>query len=189
MAHCTHSSPADLALLESTGTAIASCPLSNAYFSSERQLSLSQVQQAGVKLGLGSDISGGYAIDMQHSMRWAVGISRMTQAQAAQQQQSAAVSVKVDPITWRQSIYLATQGGAVAMGEQDRCGGFSVGKAFDAQLVELGRAGSHVDWFDKADGSDTPLEELIEKWWCNGTPIDRKGVWVQGRRVRWLADQ
>ena len=180
MAHCTHATPSDLALMHTTGTAIASCPLSNAYFSSERQLSLSQAKESGVNVGLGSDISGGYALDMQQSARMAVAISRVTEAQTSSSHPAR------QPLTWRQSIFLATKGGAIAMGESDRCGEFSVGKAFDAQLIELGRPGSRLDWFERADGAETPLVELVEKWWCNGTPNDRKGVWVQGKRLRWL---
>ncbi|KPV72314.1 uncharacterized protein RHOBADRAFT_55799 [Rhodotorula graminis WP1] len=206
MAHCTHTTAPDLALLASTGTAIASCPLSNVYFSSERQLPLREAWTAGVKVGLGSDISGGYRLGLDDNMRWAVGISRMREGQRD--------AVRVAPedgeadegslaITWQESLFLATLGGAQALGldgDERRVGVLEVGSAFDAQFIALGDRRSRVDWFDLADeavdgqrdgeegataaaGHKVTLEEKVEKWWSNGSEVDRRAVWVQGRRV------
>jgi len=199
MAHCTHTTAPDLALLARTGTAIASCPLSNVYFSSERQLPLREAWTAGVKVGLGSDISGGYRVGLDDNMRWAVGISRMREGQRD--------AVRVMPehgeaekegslaITWQESLFLATLGGAQALGLDDnerRVGTLEVGSAFDAQWIKLGDSRSRVDWFDfegddeegaAAEGHRVTLEEKVEKWWSNGGEADRRAVWVQGRRV------
>jgi guanine deaminase len=133
-------------------------------------LPLREAWTAGVKVGLGSDISGGYRVGIDESMRWAVGISRLRAGAQGKEEESRA-------ITWKEAIYLATLGGAEAMGLDDRVGLFEVGKAFDAQWIE--RKGSRVDWFDRLD-----VEEKCEKWWCNGREEDRVGVWVQGRRLR-----
>lgn len=186
MAHCTHASAADLARLARTGTAISHCPLSNVYFSAERQLPLREAWQAGVKVGLGSDISGGYRVGLDENMRWAVGISRLRQGQGQH----------LDPerkrhiaITWQEALYLATLGGAQALGldQSKRVGTLEVGAAFDAQWIQLGSRRSRVDWFDlpASDGRPTKatLEEKLERWWCNGSEADRRAVWVQGRQV------
>lgn len=133
---------------------------------------------AGVKVGLGSDISGGYQLAIQDSMRWAVATSRSREGQR-QRKGEGSSSESTLAISWKEAIYLATLGGAQAMGMDKHVGSFAVGKSFDAQLIELGREKSRVDWFGEAD-----LEELIEKWWCNGREEDRVGVWVQGRRLR-----
>ncbi|GAA5977411.1 hypothetical protein JCM10908_004969 [Rhodotorula pacifica] len=188
MAHCTHVSAADLDRLSRTGTAISHCPLSNVYFSAERQLPLREAWQAGVRVGLGSDISGGYRVGLDENMRWAVGISRLRQGQGQhldpKQEQEQNVA-----ITWQEAIYLATLGGAQALGlDRDRkVGTLELGAAFDAQWIRVGEKGSRVEWFDLPDASGqvraVPIEEKLERWWCNGSEADRKAVWVQGRQV------
>lgn len=180
MAHCTHSSPADLSLLSTTGTSIAHCPLSNIYFSAEKMLPLREALSSGVKVGLGSDISGGYELEIQQSMRWALGVARIREGLRSNDKESKEESLA---ISWQEAIYLATLGGALALGMGDQVGSFAIGKSFDAQWIQLGRAGSRVDWFDDVEGK---TEELVEKWFCNGREEDRIGVWVQGRRLREL---
>ncbi|GAA5852286.1 hypothetical protein JCM9279_002490 [Rhodotorula babjevae] len=207
MAHCTHTTAPDLSLLARTGTAIASCPLSNVYFSSERQLPLREAWTAGVKVGLGSDISGGYRVGIDDNMRWAVGISRMREGQrdvvrvVAPERDGKEEEEGSLAITWQESLFLATLGGAQALGLDDgerRVGTLEVGSAFDAQWIALGDRRSRVDWFDLegpsvdesqdgeeggAGGHKVTLEEKVEKWWSNGSEVDRQAVWVQGRRV------
>ncbi|BGP41651.1 hypothetical protein JCM10449v2_005642 [Rhodotorula kratochvilovae] len=187
MAHCTHSTAPDLALLARTGTSIAHCPLSNVYFSAERQLPLREAWTAGVKVGLGSDISGGYRVGLDENMRWAVGVSRLREGRRAELaldggKESLAIS-------WKEALFLATLGGAQALGldVERKVGTLAVGAAFDAQWIQVGGRGSRVDWFDleEEDGEvrRVSTEEKVEKWWSNGNEADRRAVWVQGRRV------
>ncbi|KAM0789989.1 hypothetical protein ACM66B_005320 [Microbotryomycetes sp. NB124-2] len=174
MAHCTHATSADLDLLAKTGASISHCPLSNVYFSAEKQLPLREALQRGVAVGLGSDISGGYALGIDNSCRWAVGVSRLREGQKRQSDDETTLA-----ITWDESLYLATLGGARAMTMDHVTGSLEVGKSFDAQLIQLGRPASRIDVFDE----NVKLEELVEKWWCNGTEANRAGVWVKGRRI------
>ncbi|BGO93163.1 hypothetical protein NBRC10512_007585 [Rhodotorula toruloides] len=193
MAHCTHSTADDLARLSRTGTAIASCPLSNVYFSAERQLPLREAWNAGVKVGLGSDISGGYRVGIDENMRWAVGVSRLREGERQrdlresrrQEERSASLA-----ISWKEALYLATLGGAQALGldKERKVGALEVGSAFDAQWIQLGHPRSRVDWFDVEEEEGgvvkrVSTEEKLEKWFCNGSEVDRKAVWVQGKRV------
>lgn len=133
-AHCTFLSPPSLAHLSMRETAIAHCPLSNAYFSAE-PFRLREALQQGVKVGLGSDIAGGYSIDIMDAMRHAVLISRMREGsrivsrdQTSSMDSDSKESLAID---WRESLYLATRGGAIAAGLP--IGVFAVGSAFDAQ--------------------------------------------------------
>lgn len=193
MAHCTHSTADDLARLSRTGTAIASCPLSNVYFSAERQLPLREAWNAGVKVGLGSDISGGYRVGIDENMRWAVGVSRLREGERQrdlresrrQEERSASLA-----ISCKEALYLATLGGAQALGldKERKVGALEVGSAFDAQWIQLGHPRSRVDWFDVEEEEGgvvkrVSTEEKLEKWFCNGSEVDRKAVWVQGKRV------
>ncbi|KAI5480674.1 guanine deaminase [Pseudohyphozyma bogoriensis] len=174
MAHCTHSTPANLALLSKRGTSVAHCPLSNVYFSPEQAFPLREAWKANVSVGLGSDISGGYQVTLGESMRWAVGVSRIRAGAQSDEEKEKEGS---RAITWREAIWLATRGGYESLGIN--AGSFEVGKSFDAQLIRLGGKESRVDIFD-----ELPTEEFVEKWWCNGNEKDRVGVWVQGRRIR-----
>ncbi|GAA5841304.1 hypothetical protein JCM11251_001620 [Rhodosporidiobolus azoricus] len=188
MAHCTHSSPADLALLSRTGTSIAHCPLSNIYFSAEQQLPLREALEAGVKVGLGSDISGGYRTGIDENMRWAVGIARLREGARTEEQRKEKGASSL-AITWQESLFVATLGGAQALGldKSRRVGTLEVGAAFDAQWIQVGGKGSRVDWYDleEEDGSvkKVIMEEKVEKWWSNGSEADRRAVWVQGKKV------
>ncbi|KAK4051760.1 hypothetical protein OIO90_004584 [Microbotryomycetes sp. JL221] len=184
MAHCTHSTERDLDLLALDGASIAHCPLSNVYFSAEQQLPLREAIDKKIAVGLGSDISGGYALGIDNSMRWSVGISRLRQGQKSRGDKSPQTLT----ISWKESLYLATLGGARAMTTDYVTGSLEVDKSFDAQLIELDMPGSRVDLFEDAsiDESDQDkLEENVEKWWCNGTVADRKGVWVKGKLLWW----
>ncbi|TKA56687.1 hypothetical protein B0A53_01882 [Rhodotorula sp. CCFEE 5036] len=154
----------------------------------ERQLPLREAWQAGVKVGLGSDISGGYRVGLDENMRWAVGISRLRQGQG-QHLDAAEPGSNSVAITWQEAVYLATLGGAQALGldRERNVGTLEVGSAFDAQWIRVGGKGSRVEWFDLPDQDGqikaVSVEEKLERWWCNGSEADRKAVWVQGRRV------
>ncbi|BGP17908.1 hypothetical protein JCM10213_003915 [Rhodosporidiobolus nylandii] len=186
-AHCTHSTSSDLALLATTGTSVASCPLSNVYFSAERQFPMREALEAGVKVGLGSDISGGYRVGIDENMRWAVGVARLREGEDSRA--ATADGEKSLAVTWQESLFLATLGGAQALGldTERKVGTLEVGAAFDAQWIQVGGPRSRVDWFDLEDEDGrrrkVTVEEKLEKWWSNGSEADRRAVWVQGRRV------
>lgn len=113
--------------LRDSGVAIAHCPLSNAYFSAE-PFRLREALDQKVILGLGSDIAGGYSLDIMVAMRQAVVVSRMRQGSNLLQSENTDGDLSVD---WIEALYLATRGGANALGIPT--GVFEVGAAFDAQ--------------------------------------------------------
>ncbi|KAF6756928.1 hypothetical protein DFP72DRAFT_892737 [Ephemerocybe angulata] len=193
-AHCTYLTPPDLQRIVDSGTSIAHCPLSNIYFSSE-PFPLREALKMGVKIGLGTDVAGGYSLDMMNAMRNAVTVSRMrenrrlTEVRASS---SSSTNEVVDEqaslaITWTDSLYLATRGGGIALGGSWKdLGHFKVGAPFDAQQIKLvgeDREGvGALDFFDLAsDISPAGLSlEMVEKWWCIGDNRNRMRVWIQG---------
>jgi guanine deaminase len=116
------------------GTAVAHCPLSNAYFSSTEIFRLREALDRGVKVGLGSDIAGGYELGIQGVMRMSVAVSRLREGLLKRESQTsgdtAAKNLRID---WKESLYLATKGGAEAMGLPRGSGWFNIGAPFDAQ--------------------------------------------------------
>ncbi|KZV70192.1 Metallo-dependent hydrolase [Peniophora sp. CONT] len=190
-AHCTYLTPSELNRLAAAGTSIAHCPLSNAYFSA-RPFPLREALTAGVRVGLGTDIAGGYSADIMSAMRWSVGVARMRDG--ARVEMMSGTDMQLDDskrIDWKESLYLATKGGAEALGLKG--GAFEVGAPFDAQLIRLYdpetlQGVGPLDWFDLDTSSKLDLE-MVEKWWCLGDTRNRNGMWVQGQAVGSWATQ
>ncbi|KAL0961252.1 hypothetical protein HGRIS_006214 [Hohenbuehelia grisea] len=142
-AHCTYLDMQDLSRTAESGTAVAHCPLSNAYFSA-KPFPLREALDCGVKVGLGTDIAGGYSLDVMNAMRQAVVVSKMREGERQTSSKNSAAADKVElgqnaasipanlSIDWKESMYLATRGGALALG-LPKCGLFEVGAHFDAQ--------------------------------------------------------
>ena len=117
--------------MSQTGAAVAHCPLSNAYFSSTEIFRLREALDRGVKVGLGSDIAGGYDLGIQGVMRMAVAVSRLREGLLKRETgDDASLNPRID---WKESLYLATKGGAEAMNLPRGSGWFNVGAPFDAQ--------------------------------------------------------
>ena len=76
MAHGTLLTQADLDTFKARGVAVAHCPISNVYFGNA-VLPVSKLLQQQVKIGLGTDISGGYSPSIYQNIRQAVMSSRM----------------------------------------------------------------------------------------------------------------
>jgi guanine deaminase len=111
-------------------SAVAHCPLSNSYFS-EKPFPLREALDLGVSVGLGTDIAGGYSIDIMNSMRQAVAVSRIREGTRKISDDNKGKSLAVD---WKDVLYLATRGGAIALGLSS--GMFQTGAPFDAQYSE-----------------------------------------------------
>jgi guanine deaminase len=143
-AHCTFLSPSSLTDLSHTQTSIAHCPLSNSYFSAKR-FRLREAIDRGVKVGLGSDIAGGYDLGIMNAMRLSVVISRLLEGDRIINTGAEELNAPITDddknlsIDWKESLYLATKGGAVALGLPEGYGTFHIGAPFDAQLSEYNR--------------------------------------------------
>lgn len=96
----------------------------------------------GVRVGLGTDIAGGYSADIMGAMRWAVGISRISEGARLERSGSQATvsedqvvkaesNSKSISVNWMEALYLGTRGGALALGLDG--GVFKIGAPFDAQ--------------------------------------------------------
>ena len=80
-------------------------------------------------MGLGTDVAGGYSLDIMNAMRQAVVVSRMREGER-QMGASASANAADISIDWKEALYLATRGGSQALGLS---GMFAVGAPFDAQ--------------------------------------------------------
>ncbi|KAG7440824.1 Metallo-dependent hydrolase [Guyanagaster necrorhizus] len=179
-AHCTFLDVPSLSQLRECGTAVAHCPLSNAYFSA-KPFCLREALDQGLKVGLGTDVAGGYSLDIMNAMRQAVVTSRMRQGSNIMNCNSESTLA----INWIEALFLATRGGAISLGLPFGCGLFQVGAPFDVQQISLWDTSTRIgvgalDFFDDAM-KITP--EVVEKWWCLGDNRNRASTWVQGIKL------
>lgn len=79
-------------------------------------------------------------------------------------------------LSWEDALYLATAGGAAALGLENVVGHFRRDMQFDALLVDCGLE----DVFDVLQDGRDPLV-LLESFVNNGDDRNIVAVWVQGR--------
>ena len=167
LAHAIHLSDREIGRLAESGAAIAHCPSSNLFLASGA-MPLARYREAGITIGLGSDVAAGPDVSMFAVMK--AGAFTQTALHAMRQ----APHPAMPPIEW---LRMATAGGARALGMQDRIGSVEVGKEADLIAVDpaltlplsLGDAAS--------DGPDEILSRLIYR----PHPDMVRGAWVRGR--------
>jgi guanine deaminase len=108
------------ALLAQHQTAIAFCPSSNLFMGSGL-FDLRKATEAGVTVGLASDIGGGTSYNMLQTMAAAYQVLQLRGQNLS---------------AWR-AFYLATLGGATALGKQVIIGNFAPGKEADAVVLDF----------------------------------------------------
>lgn len=239
LAHGTQLCEDALKHLARGGGAVAHCPLSNFFFG-DACFRVKYALHHGVKVGLGTDVAGGYTPSMLEAMRAAVVNSlAIRNMKLAGYQAGVGVlpphggphvseDVKCDPgapsnchlstsgvpqhdvlvrpsdtpasmngplatsaggasvwahhdsevVTFKDALWLATQGGAEALGLGDVVGTFAAGKEFDALLVDVTSPGN-IDTF----GNETFMQ-LMEKFLNLGDDRNICEVYVRGRCIR-----
>jgi len=143
------------------------------------------VLRSGVKVGLGTDIAGGYSVDGMSAMRQAVVVSRMRENERVAKGEKRDESLAIN---WKESLYLATRGGAIALNLPLGTGAFQVGAPFDAQQINVydldsGSGIGQLDFFDANEAFEIG-EDVVEKRWCIGDTRNRSRMWVQGDAVQ-----
>ena len=114
MAHCIHLAPDEISVLSRNRVNVAFCPYSNKTLHSGT-MPYQRLRDAGLNISLGSDVAGGPSLSMLDQMREAM---------------------IAGGISWFEALYLATLGGAKALGLSDRIGNFEVGKDADFVVVD-----------------------------------------------------
>ncbi len=176
MAHSVLLEKKDRALFKKTGTAIAHCPLSNAYFAN-CAAPIREYLTEGLEVGLGTDISAGYSPGIFQNLRQAVISSRMLE-DGTNPDLSPEKRGKPDSrISLKEAFYLATAGGGESLSLP--VGKLAPGYAFDAQVVDVKAGETPVLLFN-----DTDLEDVFQKILYRTTPDHIRSVYIQGRKVK-----
>jgi guanine deaminase len=169
LAHSVHLTDDDMGLLAHRGSAVAHCPLSNAYFA-DAVFPMRRAWAHGVRTGLGSDISGGYDPTMTGVMRHALSASRQACSGTDPLVPRANRGPGGAPLTSAEAFWLATAGGGEALGLP--VGMFRPGHAFDALSIRV----PHT-W----PGLDDPVHQL-DRILLTSAPCDIQTVWTAGVR-------
>lgn len=123
MAHCVHSSPEELDLIEQRGVYIAHCPQSNTNLSSGVAPVRAYLDR-DLRVGLGSDIAGGFSPSIFRAMSDAVQVSKLRWR---------LLDDSLKPLTMPEAFYLGTKGGGAFFG---KVGSFEEGYEFDAVVLD-----------------------------------------------------
>lgn len=165
LAHNVHPKAAELSALAGADASVAHCATSNSSLGSG-MFPLRAHLDAGVRVALGSDVGGGTGLSLFKEGLQAYFMQQLLGADGV-------------PLTPAHLLYLATAAGAEALDLQETVGDLSVGKAFDAVLVQP-PAGSTLEvCLRNAKDADDALAKLF----ALGTTYDVARVWVGGDPV------
>jgi guanine deaminase len=168
LAHAIHLSDREIGRLVATKTKVAHCPGSNLFLGSG-VMPLARYRDAGLAVGLGSDVSGGPDASIFSVMR--VGAN----SQMARQSLVGPEGLILDPLDW---LRMGTLGGARALGLGDRTGSLEVGKEADLIAIDP----SLVAALPGSAADDDPAD-LMSRLIFRAHPSMVRAAWVRGRRL------
>ncbi|XP_063230324.1 guanine deaminase [Bacillus rossius redtenbacheri] len=169
LAHGVHLADEELGVLAERGCSVAHCPNSNTALRSG-QCDVRRLLAAGISVGLGTDVSGGFSPSMVNAMQSAVSVSTHLSFRDGQRHA---------PLNYQEVFHLATLGGATALSLGDRTGNFALGKDFDALVVDMSATGSGAEVV-----STYTTAELLQKFIFVGGDRNVRRVYVAGRVVK-----
>jgi guanine deaminase len=158
---------------------IAHCPISTATLGEFMMAPIREYLRRGIKVGLGTDVGGGFSSSLLEVMRQAFIISKARET----------LTKGADPaLKVHEAFFLATLGGAQVCGLDEKVGNFTVGKEFDA--LEIRTIDPENTLACGSIGAITPIEEddstevLFEKFLMTGDDRNIAKVYVAGRSLK-----
>jgi len=169
LGHCIHLSDDERRLLAEAGATIAHCPTSN-FFLNSGLFPLDLAQQAGIRVGLASDVAGGPELNPWQVMRSAIEVQK---ARGFHDERVAELSPA-------HAFHLATSGGADLLGKADRIGTLDIGMEADLSLIDLNRV---LPLGGRYSPADLDPEQLLTACIYRGGPDATLASFVRGRRT------
>lgn len=173
MAHAIHLSDDEIRRLVETGTRVAHCPESNLFLASGA-MRFARYREAGLVMGLGSDVAAGPTVSLwsvmraaayTHDLLWVTGEGGGAGARGGP-------AAGIGPLDW---LAAATLGGAHALGLDDRIGSVEAGKEADLIVIDA-RLTAPLPGLEV----DEP-EEIVGRLVFRSDPRMVRGAWVRGR--------
>ena len=167
LAHAVHLSDRELERLIETGTRVAHCPVSNLFLASG-MMPLGRYLDAGLSLGLGSDVAGGPDLSIFTAMRTGFYV------QNARRVAGVEAGGVLTPLDW---LRLGSLGGAEALGLGDVTGSLETGKEADVIAVDPAFT-APVPGIEDDDPADIASRLIFRSH-----PDMVRAAWVRGRQL------
>ena len=161
-AHCLYLDDSDRALMAKKGGAAAFCPTSNLFLGSGL-FDLKIMREAGIRVGLATDVGGGTSLSLLKTMSEAYKVLHLN-GQAL-------------PAT--RALYLATLGAAEALYLDDRIGNFAPG--MEADFIVLDPEGSSIT--ARRTQNATAFDEMLFAVIMLGDDRNVTATYLQGQRA------
>ena len=171
LAHAVHLSNRELARLVETDTRVAHCPSSNLFLASGI-MPLARYREAGLGVGLGSDVAAGPDPSIFTVMQLGA------YAQSALRTVGGETRPVLGPMEW---LRLGTLDGARALGIDDRIGSLEAGKEADLIVVDPRLTAARRDL--PYDAGRVEAEEVMSRLIFRAHPDMVRGAFVRGRRL------
>ncbi len=168
LAHGVHLSDAELERLVETGTRVAHCPVSNLFLASG-VMPLGRFLEAGLQMGLGSDVAGGPDLSIFTVMRTGF------YAQHARKVAGLETGPLLGPVEW---LRLGSLEGARSLGLGDVIGSIEPGKEADLIAIDP----SYILPMDGQAIDDEP-DDIASRMIFRAHPDMVRAAWVRGRRL------
>lgn len=175
MGHATQLTEDEAELVAQRGATISHCPISNAFFGNA-VYPVRRRHAQGVKAGLGTDVSGGFAPSIYANIRQAIISSRMLEDGVDANLPAASRGVAESRIDFRHAFYMATTAGGEAL--HQNIGLFLPGYHWDVQLIDVAAPHSDIVLYSE-DDAQSVLQKIL--FTANRANITK--VWVQGQLV------
>lgn len=176
LAHSIFLEEEEMDRIKSKGCGIAHCPISTATLGEFMMAPIREYLRRGIKVGLGTDVGGGFSSSMLEIMRHAFIISKARET----------MTKGADPaLKLHEGFFLATLGGAQVCGLEDKVGNFVEGKEFDA--LEIHAIGpdpySSLGMMSPIEDDDS-IHVIFEKFLMTGDDRNIAKVYVAGRSLK-----
>jgi guanine deaminase len=168
LAHAVHLSDRELDRLVAAGARVAHCPISNLFLASG-MMPLGRYLEAGLPVGLGSDVAAGPELSIFAVMR--VGFY----AQNARKVAGVEAGPVLGPLDW---LRLGSLDGARALGLDDVTGSLEAGKEADVIAIDP----AFVAPLAGGPADDDPAD-LASRLIFRAHPDMVRAAWVRGRRL------
>jgi len=179
LAHAVHLSDREVKRLAESGARVAHCPASNLFLAAG-MMPLARYLDAGIGVGLGSDVAGGPDLSIFGTMRVGAYAQVARRAAGLDRRAGRDRQAVLDSLAW---LRLGTLAGAQALGQADATGSLEPGKDADLIVVDPAvtaplRGADGQDAWDPADPA-----ELVSRLIFRTHPDMVRGAWVRGRRL------
>lgn len=171
LAHAVHLSDRELERLVSSGSHVAHCPASNLFLASG-VMPLGRYLEAGLSVGLGSDVAGGPDLSIFTAMR--VSFYAQNALRVGGPPGAPAPTPVPTPLEW---IRMGSLDGARALGLDAVIGSLEAGKEADVIAVDPAYVAA------VPGGSDDDPEDLASRLIFRSHPDMVRAAWVRGHRL------